>query len=62
MKRIGVFSKRIYSEEDYKNGLIKECCIMFDDEKKINYDTINKRFGECVFCPDYCRCYHETQK
>lgn len=65
MKRIGVFTGTIYSEEDYNNNIIKECIICIDPalplEEGIEKARERQRIRKIMTCPD-CKDCLESMK
>ena len=59
MKRIGIFSGKIYSQEDYDNDDIHECCLVLtSEEEKYTEDQMTElhiklmqKCDGCYGCP-----------
>lgn len=58
MKRVGIFSGKVYSQEDYDNDLIKECAVCVSpsasDQDEALAETIEyascQRLRNCFTC------------
>lgn len=54
MKRLGHFTGKIYTEEDFKQHNIHECCVMITDEQsadnKFVKDTFTRMHIDCLGC------------
>lgn len=62
MKRLGVYTGKIYSENDYKEHKIDECAIIITDEQandhnfiKSKYERIHNNCVNCIGCPEYLK-------
>lgn len=59
MKRIGMFSKRIYSQEEYDHFALPECCVVIPECCKTYKDILEyidllklgKECKGCLSCP-----------
>lgn len=59
MKRIGMFTKRIYSQEEYDHFATPECCVVIPNCCKSDKDILEytdllqlgKECGQCLGCP-----------
>ena len=64
MKRLGAFSGKIYTEEDFKSHNINECCRVISDEESKNeqfikntYTKIHENCSDCQGCPESMKRY-----
>lgn len=53
MKRVGIFSGRVYDEKDFTDFMIKECCYLVTDEEIGTLECLakwTKRHERCEGC------------
>jgi len=54
MKRLGRFTGKVYSQEDYDGDIIKECCLLISDEQASDEDFIRKQHLKDIIVCSSC--------
>ena len=67
MKRLGFYSGRIYTQEDYNNDRIHECCHQLSDSQANDenycdelFERYHKKCDGCHGCPE-SQIYYGTE-
>lgn len=59
MKRLGIFTGRIYNQDDFEAGCIRECCRVITDEEAESIPVVMAVYAQehlhcvgCFGCPE----------
>lgn len=65
MYRLGKFTGKIYTEEDFNTHKINECCLLITEDQSKNeqfikdtYDRLYKECDGCKGCPESRKVVH----